>query len=88
LRLERLLGARKARHRRGLLLGEHAGLYDLADVFAHTDAMRWLNRSLHHLERLEHYRGLGHAVLPATRGSDALNDTQPLAPSAGPSTGG
>jgi phosphate:Na+ symporter len=88
LRLERLLGARKARHRRGVLLGEHAGLYDLADVFAHTDAMRWLNRSLHHLERLEHYRGLSHAVLPATKGADALNDTQPLAPSAEPSAGG
>lgn len=88
LRLERLVGARKARHRRGLLLGEHAGLYDLGEVFSHTDAMRWLNRSLHHLERLEHYRGLSHAALPATRGSDAPSETQPVAPFAEPSTGG
>lgn len=64
LRLERMVADRKARHRRGLLLGEHAGLYDLSEVFSHTDAMRWLNRSLHHLERLEHYRNLSHEVFP------------------------
>lgn len=64
-RVARLVGQRKDRHRRGLLLGEHAGIFDLAEVFAHTDAMRWLSRSLHHLERLEHYRAATKAVLPS-----------------------
>ncbi|MEP2715115.1 Na/Pi symporter [Pseudophaeobacter sp.] len=64
-RLARLVAQRKDRHRRGLLLGEHAGIFDLSEVFAHTDAMRWLSRSLHHLERLEHYRAQTRALLPA-----------------------
>ncbi len=64
-RIARLVGQRKDRHRRGLLLGEHAGIFDLAEVFAHTDAMRWLSRCLHHLERLEHYRAATKAVLPS-----------------------
>ncbi|WP_122075617.1 Na/Pi cotransporter family protein [Pseudophaeobacter sp. EL27] len=63
-RIETLVSQRKERHRRALLLGEHAGLYDLSEVFAHTDAMRWLSRSLHHLERLEHYRNATSVVLP------------------------
>lgn len=63
--IARLVGQRKDRHRRGLLLGEHAGIFDLAEVFAHTDAMRWLSRCLHHLERLEHYRAATKAVLPS-----------------------
>lgn len=54
-RLERLVEHRTHRHRRGLLLGEHAGLYSLREVFAHTDAMRWLLRSVHHAERIGHY---------------------------------
>ncbi|MDK3016686.1 Na/Pi cotransporter family protein [Pseudodonghicola flavimaris] len=53
--LEEIVDHRAARHRRGLLLGEHAGLYSLAEVFAHTDAMRWLQRSLHHAARISHY---------------------------------
>lgn len=54
-RLEELVRHRTGRHRRGLLLGEHAGLYTLAEVFAHTDAMRWLQRTTHHAERLGYY---------------------------------
>lgn len=57
-RLYRLLGLvthRTNRHRRGLFLGEHAGIYSLREVFSHTDAMRWLTRSLHHAERIGHY---------------------------------
>lgn len=75
-RLERLVADRKTRHRRGLLLGEHAGLYDLSEVFSHTDAMRWLNRSLHHLERLEHYRGLRPEAFPLDKKSDRRSETQ------------
>ena len=63
-RIASLVSHRKDRHRRALLLGEHAGLYDLSEVFAHTDAMRWLSRSLHHLERLEHYRNATSVVSP------------------------
>ncbi|TDE38942.1 Na/Pi cotransporter family protein [Antarcticimicrobium sediminis] len=54
-RLQDLAEHRTGRHRRGLLLGEHAGLYTLAEVFARTDAMRWLQRSVHHAERIGHY---------------------------------
>ncbi|GHG85246.1 Na/Pi cotransporter family protein [Pseudodonghicola xiamenensis] len=54
-RLEALIAHRVGRHRRGLLLGEHAGLYSLTEVFAHTDAMRWLQRSVHHAARIGHY---------------------------------
>lgn len=58
-RLERLaaiLERRAARHRRSLLLGEHVGLYSLGYVFAHTNAMRWLERSLHHSARIARYQ--------------------------------
>lgn len=65
-RLQHLVKSRKRRHRRALLLGEHAGLYELNEVFAHTDAMRWLDRSLHHLERLEYYRRQVRQILPVT----------------------
>lgn len=54
-RLQALAAHRTGRHRRGLLLGEHAGLYTLSEVFAHTDAMRWLQRAVHHAERIGHY---------------------------------
>ena len=64
LRILELVKHRKDRHRRGLLLGEHAGVFDLSEVFSHTDAMRWLTRSLHHLERLQHYRRAAGAALP------------------------
>jgi phosphate:Na+ symporter len=63
-RIAKLVSRRKDRHRRGLLLGEHAGIFDLSAVFSHTDAMRWLSRSLHHLERLEHYRQASRSALP------------------------
>jgi len=69
-RLEGLVRHRTGRHRRGLLLGEHAGIYTLAEVFAHTDAMRWLQRVVHHAERIGYYdgiarRGLQQATPPA-----------------------
>lgn len=67
-RLVLLIQHRKKRHRRGLMLGEHAGLYDLKEVFAHTDAMRWLERSLHHLERGEYYRTVTLQSLPINDG--------------------
>lgn len=55
LRIETLLEKRAAKHRRGMLLGEHAGLYGVRDVFQHTDAMRWLQRVLHHVQRIGEY---------------------------------
>lgn len=64
-RLQALLDHRQARHRRGLLLGEHAGLYSLADVFSHTDAMRWLLRTLHHAVRVADYQAQAREGLPA-----------------------
>jgi phosphate:Na+ symporter len=54
-RLHRLTAGRTARLRRSVLLREHAGLVSLADVFALTDALRWLERSFHHAERIVHY---------------------------------
>jgi len=71
-RLQELIGHRTGRHRRGLLLGEHAGLYTLTEVFAHTDAMRWLQRTVHHAERIGYYdrtarRGLQQEAPPEVR---------------------
>lgn len=63
-RLQALIEHRQSRHRRGLLLGEHAGLYSLGDVFSHTDAMRWLLRTLHHAVRVADYQGQARAGLP------------------------
>ncbi|WP_425045837.1 Na/Pi cotransporter family protein [Primorskyibacter sp. S87] len=64
-RMQRLVRKRRLRHRRALLLGEHAGLYSLDEVFAYTDAMRWLDRTLHHAERLAHYHHVTADELPA-----------------------
>ncbi|WP_093029083.1 Na/Pi cotransporter family protein [Ruegeria marina] len=67
-RLERLcalVNARRNRHRRAMLLGEHAGIYKLTEVFSHTDAMRWLDRVLHHAERVAHYHRSADGGLPA-----------------------
>jgi phosphate:Na+ symporter len=63
-RLHRLVTRRQSRHRRALLLGEHAGLYSLAYVFAHTDAMRWLDRALHNAARVADYQQRARAGLP------------------------
>ncbi|MCM2561577.1 Na/Pi symporter [Lutimaribacter sp. EGI FJ00015] len=65
VRLHALVSRRQARHRRALLLGEHAGLYSLAYVFDHTDAMRWLNRMLHNAARVASYQQQARAGLPA-----------------------
>ncbi|WP_234170677.1 Na/Pi cotransporter family protein [Ruegeria pomeroyi] len=64
-RLRLLIAARRKRHRRAMMLGEHAGLFGLDQVFAHTDAMRWLDRVLHHAERVAHYHRAAAARLPA-----------------------
>ena len=62
-KLQEIVAHRAGRHRRALLLGEHAGLYSVQEVFAHTDAMRWLTRVLHHAERIAHYDALARKVL-------------------------
>jgi phosphate:Na+ symporter len=48
-----------------MMLGEHAGLYSLDQVFAHTDALRWLQRVLHHVERVSHHHMVAIEELPA-----------------------
>ncbi|MGX0901589.1 phosphate:Na+ symporter [Roseovarius sp. MBR-79] len=50
--LARLIERRGRRYRRGVLLREHAGLVPVAEVFARTDALRWLVRVAHHAARL------------------------------------
>ncbi|HBS49697.1 MAG TPA: Na/Pi cotransporter family protein [Rhodobacteraceae bacterium] len=75
-RLERIVADRTERHRRGLLLGEHAGLHDLRHVFSHTDAMRWLRRTLHHAERIAHYDQVARAgIRPGPQAS--VSDQSP-----------
>jgi len=59
------------RHRRGLLLGEHVGLYSVQDTFDITDAMRWLLRIIHNVQRIGDY--------DATV-DQALGQTKPPAP--------
>lgn len=54
-RLQLLIKHRKTRHRRGLLLGGSVGSDMLSEVFAHTDATRWLDRTVHHAERVVRY---------------------------------
>jgi phosphate:Na+ symporter len=50
--LARLVERRGRRYRRGVLLREHAGPVPVAEVFARTDALRWLVRVAHHAARL------------------------------------
>jgi phosphate:Na+ symporter len=54
-RLHALLVGRTGRLRRSVLLREHVGLVGPADVFAITDALRWLERSALHVERITRY---------------------------------
>lgn len=51
-RLSNLIGTRAARFRRGVLLREHVGLISVSEVFARTDALRWLVRVAEHADRL------------------------------------
>lgn len=56
---------RFTRHRRGLLLGEHVGIYSIQETFQATDAMRWLARIMHNVQRVGEYdaevrENLGH----------------------------
>lgn len=60
---------RFAQHRRGLLLGEHAGIYSVQDTFQATDGMRWLTRIMHNVQRIGEYdkevrERLGHGGFP------------------------
>ena len=55
VRLDRLIAARAVRYRRSTLLQEHAGLLDVPEMLARTDAMRWLERVADHAERIAHY---------------------------------
>ncbi len=64
-RLYKIVSHRRHQHRRSLLLAEHAGIYSVTEVFAHTDAMRWLDRMLHHVDRMIHYHQVAAKGLPA-----------------------
>lgn len=69
-RMAPIVDKRVHRHRRGLLLGEHVGLYSVQDTFDITDAMRWLLRIIHNVERIGDYdaavnQALGQAKPPA-----------------------
>lgn len=75
-RLTALVERRTRRHRRALMLGEHAGMYKLSEVFAHTDAMRWLQRSLHHAERIAHYGHVAHEALAAAKPAAAADPVE------------
>ncbi len=55
-RVLRLVEHRATRHRRATLLGEHAGLVSVAELFARTDAMRWIEHAAEHAERIAEYR--------------------------------
>lgn len=54
-RLNRMIAGRTSRLRRSVLLREHVGLVSQRDVFALTDALRWLERVSSHAERIVHY---------------------------------
>lgn len=54
-RLAALITSRAKRHRRGVLLREHAGLIPVSDLFPLTDAIRWLERVAHHAARVTLY---------------------------------
>ncbi|GAB5434938.1 Na/Pi cotransporter family protein [Falsiruegeria mediterranea] len=74
LRTERLahqVEQRRKRHRRAMMQGEHAGLFSLDQMFAHTDALRWLQRVLHHVERVSHHHMVATRELPAPDPSGA-----------------
>lgn len=69
-RMVPIVDQRVHRHRRGLLLGEHVGLYSVQDTFDITDAMRWLLRIIHNVQRIGDYdatvnQALGQAKPPA-----------------------
>lgn len=68
LRLARLhgtLGGRMGRLRRSVLLREHVGLVSPPDLFALTDALRWLERVLFHTERIVHYGAVAATAAPS-----------------------
>lgn len=52
LRLSDLINRRSARFHRGALLREHVGLISMEEVFARTDALRWLGRVAEHAARI------------------------------------
>jgi len=57
-RLHRIVTARTERDRRAVLLREHIGQVRTGEVFELTDAMRWLEHVVGHVERIVHYGAL------------------------------
>ena len=65
-RLHRLVKARTQRVREAALLREHAGLENPADVFALTDALRWLEHTASHAARIAQYGVVAAMERPAS----------------------
>jgi len=65
-RIAPLITRRTTRLRRAALWREHRGLTSPGGIFHLTDALRWLDRSMHHCERILHY-----AVLAAQQNPPA-----------------
>lgn len=63
-RVLRLVESRALRHRRATLLGEHAGLVSVPQLFERTDAMRWVEHAAENAERIAEYRLRSVADLP------------------------
>jgi phosphate:Na+ symporter len=80
-RLHGLIRGRTARLRRSVLLREHVGLVEPREVFAITDALRWLERVTHHAERITRY-GVTASYRPGRAPGDAPERADPRAPGA------
>ena len=63
-RIRALIHARAGRLRRSALLREHLGVVTPTGVFDQTDAIRWLQRTTHHAERILHYGDLVAREMP------------------------
>lgn len=69
-RLQRIVGRRCERLRRTLLMGTGSVPADPEAVFARSDAVRWLERTMQHATRIVHYEAVA-AVTPASGAADA-----------------
>lgn len=65
-RLSRRVETLRPRYRRATLLSEHVGLITAGELFQRTDALRWLERTVHHAERIAHYAGVTAHSTPDT----------------------
>ena len=77
--LSGLIEGRARRHRRASLLQEHVGLISVTEMFERTDALRWLQRVVHHVARIAYYDASMHPDVELTQAVEqdpAADDTQ------------